>query len=83
MLGFHRRTRSLIPVKDLGKYDKVSMVEEEEQEIEEEMESQDIPDSADKSQRGQLVLVYLVFFAEAYVFSHWRSIVTGCQTSLD
>ncbi|EUC36006.1 hypothetical protein COCCADRAFT_2888 [Bipolaris zeicola 26-R-13] len=69
MLGFHRRTRSLIPVKDLGKYDKVSMVEEEEQEIEEEMESQDIPDSADKSQRGQLVLVYLVFFAEAIMAS--------------
>lgn len=83
MLGFHRRTRSLIPVKDLGKYDKVSMVEEEEQEVEQEMDSQDIPDGADKSQRGQLVLVYLVFFAEAYVFSDWRSLVTGRQISLD
>ena len=59
------------------------MVEEEEQEVEEEMDSQDIPDGADKSQRGQLVLVYLIFFAEAYVFSDWRSIVTDYQPSLD
>jgi hypothetical protein len=70
MLGFHKRTRSLIPVKDLGKYDKVSMFEEEEHEVEEEMDSHIMPDGAEKSQRGQLVLVYLVFFAEAYVLSN-------------
>lgn len=66
MLGFHRRTRSLIPVKDLGKYDKVAMVEEEEErDGEEEMESHSAPDGADKSRRSQLMLVYLIFLAEA------------------
>jgi hypothetical protein len=66
MLGFHRRTRSLIPVKDLGKYDKVAMVEEEEErDGEEEMEMHSAPDGADKSRRSQLMLVYLIFLAEA------------------
>ena len=67
MLGFHRRTRSLIPVKDLGEYDKVAMVEEEEEErdVEEEMECHSAPDGADKSKRTQLMLVYLIFLAEA------------------
>jgi hypothetical protein len=68
MLGFHRRTRSLIPVKDLGKYDKVAMVEEEEADelyADEEMESHSVPDRTDMSQRTQLILVYLVFVAEA------------------
>jgi hypothetical protein len=68
MLGFHRRTRSLIPVKDLGKYDKVAMVEEEDEEErdrEEEIESYSAPDGADKSRRTQLMLVYLIFLAEA------------------
>jgi hypothetical protein len=66
MLGFHRRTRSLIPVKDLGKYDKVAMAEEEEErDGEEEMDMQSAPDGADKSRRSQLMLVYLIFLAEA------------------
>ena len=66
MLGFHRRTRSLIPVKDLGKYDKVAMVEEEEElDVEEEMEMHNAQDGADKSRRSQLMLVYLIFLAEA------------------
>lgn len=66
MLGFHRRTRSLIPVKDLGKYDKVAMVEEEEElYVEEEMEMHNAPDGADKSRWSQLMLVYLIFLAEA------------------
>ncbi|KAH6879246.1 major facilitator superfamily domain-containing protein [Alternaria rosae] len=70
MLGFHRRTRSLIPVKDLGKYDKVAMVEEEEErDVEEEMESHSAPDGADKSRRMQLMLVYLIFLAEAIMAS--------------
>jgi hypothetical protein len=68
MLGFHRRTRSLIPVKDLGKYDKISTIEEElnaEEEEEEETKSCSPPDAKDASRSRQLMLVYLVFFAEA------------------
>ena len=72
MLGFHRRTRSLIPVKELAKYDVVSVEEEiymyeSESDGEEEMEkrSTDASDSSIHSQRKQLLLVYLVFFAEA------------------
>lgn len=68
MLGFHRRTRSLIPVKDLGKYDIVSTIEEEEEEereVEEETESQGAPDGEDRARRAQLMLVYFVFLAEA------------------
>ena len=42
------------------------MVEEEEQrDVEEEMESHNAPDGADKSRRTQLMLVYLIFLAEA------------------
>ena len=66
MLGFHRRTRSLIPVKDLGRYDKVAMVEEEEEQYaEEEMEIHSAPDGTDRLRQTQLLLVYLVFAAEA------------------
>jgi hypothetical protein len=63
MLGFHRRTRSLIPVKELGKYDKVPV--EEELYVEEELENYDAMDMKDKSRSRQLMLVYLVFLAEA------------------
>jgi hypothetical protein len=63
MLGFHRRTRSLIPVKELGKYDKVPV--EEELYVEEELEFYDDMDVKDKSRSRQLMLVYLVFLAEA------------------
>jgi hypothetical protein len=63
MLGFHRRTRSLIPVKELGKYDKVPV--EEELYVEEELECYDDMDIKDKSRSRQLMLVYLVFLAEA------------------
>jgi hypothetical protein len=66
MLGFHRRTRSLIPVKDLAKYDKVSMVEEEEELYDiEVIPTHEMPEVADKSRQRQLWLVYLVFLAEA------------------
>jgi hypothetical protein len=68
MLGFHRRTRSLIPVKDLGKYDKVPL-EDEETDVEsnvDEMESEIMADGPSKAHRRQLLLVYLVFIAEAY-----------------
>lgn len=73
MLGFHRRTRSLIPVKELAKYDVVPVEEEmysyeSESDGEEETErhSTDASDSSTQSRRRkQLLLVYLVFFAEA------------------
>lgn len=71
MLGFHRRTRSLIPVKELAKYDVVSVEDDmymyDESDGEEEMEksSADALDSSTCSRRNQLLLVYLVFFAEA------------------
>lgn len=70
MLGFHKRTRSLIPVKELAKYDVVPVEEESygyESESEEEMEKQstNATDSTTTSWRRQLLLVYLIFFAEA------------------
>jgi hypothetical protein len=70
MLGFHRRTRSLIPVKELVKYDVVSLDEEEmygyESDEEEEMEKEtDASDGRASDKRRMLVLVYLIFFAEA------------------
>lgn len=70
MLGFHRRTRSLIPVKELAKYDVVPHEEEMyefESENEEEMEVHyiDASESTARSRRRQLTLVYLIFFAEA------------------
>lgn len=70
MLGFHRRTRSLIPVKDLAKYDKVSMVEEEEVPyVDEELEVHGALDATDKSRQRQLMLVQLIFLAEAIMAS--------------
>jgi hypothetical protein len=70
MLGFHKRTRSLIPVKELAKYDVVPVEEElygYESESEEELEKQstDATDMTATPRRRQLLLVYLVFFAEA------------------
>jgi len=68
MLGFHRRTRSLIPVKDLAKYDKVSVVEEEEELLTgDDVYAQGIPGTSSPVRTRQLMLVYLVFLAEAYV----------------
>lgn len=64
MLGFHRRTRSLIPVKELGKYDKVPTYEEELY-AEEQEESYHGSEVEDRSRGRQLMLVYLVFLAEA------------------
>jgi len=61
MLGFHRRTRSLIPVKDLNKYDvKVDFYAAEEEDDCLEM-AQDPP----KADQRQLTLIYIVFLAEA------------------
>jgi hypothetical protein len=66
MLGFHRRTRSLIPVKELGKYDKVPAQElEEELYAEEEADNFDVASGQDKLRNRQLMLVYFVFLAEA------------------
>jgi hypothetical protein len=72
MLGFHRRTRSLIPVKDLAKYDVVpaeDQYEEEEKELFADDQDQIVDDEATqgatKSRQRQLLLVYIVVFAEA------------------
>lgn len=70
MLGFHKRTRSLIPVRELAKYDVVPVEDEvygygTESEEETEKHSADATDSTLATRRRQLLLVYLVFFAEA------------------
>jgi hypothetical protein len=73
MLGFHRRTRSLIPVKDLAKYDVVpaeeDQYEEEEKELFADDQDQILDDEAaqgaTKLRQRQLLLVYIVVFAEA------------------
>lgn len=70
MLGFHRRTRSLIPVKDLAKYDKVPLEEEIEEQEQLDMEEggldTDTTSKATIKSRGrQLTLVYVIFLAEA------------------
>ncbi|KAF2869375.1 major facilitator superfamily domain-containing protein [Massariosphaeria phaeospora] len=70
MLGFHRRTRSLIPVKELAKYDKIPLNEEEEMEVgRDELETDMLPSASIKSRRRQLMLVYIVFLAEAIMAS--------------
>lgn len=53
----------MIPVKELGKYDKVPS--QEEVYVEEESGRYDGMDGGDKSRSRQLMLVYLVFLAEA------------------
>jgi MFS family permease len=65
MLGFHRRTRSLIPVKDLAKYDHVATVDEDEV-VEAELE---IVEASGHADRRQLTLVYIIFLAEAVMAS--------------
>lgn len=71
MLGFHRRTRSLIPVKDLAKYDKVPLNEEEEEhefDVEDnETLVDEVSEVSEKARKRQLALIYIVFLAEAYV----------------
>lgn len=62
----------MIPVKDLAKYDKVSMVEEEEEEDLYDLDAiptHEMPEVADRSQQRQILLVYLVFLAEAVMAS--------------
>ena len=64
-MGFHRRTRSLIPVKDLGKYDKVEMIEEEERELDDEVDCEKGMEAPTKTHQKQLTLIYIIFLAEA------------------
>ena len=64
MLGFHKRTRSLIPVKDLAKYDRVSAADAE-LHTEEERHSPPVSNDANRSRSKQLILVYLIVVAEA------------------
>jgi hypothetical protein len=61
----------LIPVKDLAKYDRVPL---NEQEDEDEMDMEDsdtlvdeVSEATDKARSRQLALIYVVFLAEAYV----------------
>lgn len=61
MLGFHRRQRSLIPVKDLAKYDKLPVVWEDE----EEETGCEIMLESPKAGQTQLTLIYVIFLAEA------------------
>jgi hypothetical protein len=73
MLGFHRRTRSLIPVKDLAKYDVVPVEDKYDEEEENELFADDqdralddeAAEGANKARQRQLLLVYIVVFAEA------------------
>lgn len=68
MLGFHRRTRSLIPVGDLARYDKPEVkVEFEEVCDEEEDAGYDIEMSQveEKQRQRRLMIVYVILFAEA------------------
>ncbi|KAF2467523.1 MFS general substrate transporter [Lindgomyces ingoldianus] len=70
MLGFHRRTRSLIPVKELAKYDKVELSEEPEQDTrEDDQELVSVPETTTKARQRQLTLVYVIFLAEAIMAS--------------
>lgn len=64
MLGFHRRTRSLIPVKDLAKYDKVPQIEIT-QVGDEELDMDVLPAGNGKENMRQLTLVYIMLLAEA------------------
>ncbi|KAF2088090.1 MFS general substrate transporter [Saccharata proteae CBS 121410] len=65
MFGFHRRQRSLIPVKDLGKYEKVAVIEEEELSDDLDLEmAEDIHRDV-----KNLTWIYVVFLAEAIMAS--------------
>lgn len=65
MLGFHRRTRSLIPVRDL---DNKPPRYEEEVDMAIDVVDMDFDlktEVTDKARRNQLVLVYVMYLAEA------------------
>lgn len=74
MLGFHRRTRSLIPVKDLAKYDKLPTQEEDIDACPVTADSSDdvFSRGTRDSRRRQLILIYAIFFAEAIMASSLR-----------
>ncbi len=61
MMGLHRRTRSLIPVKDLDKYEKKTEVVYQKSEEEEYPTIMDVP----KVSQTQLTVIYILFLAEA------------------
>lgn len=69
MFGFHRRTRSLIPVKDLGKYEKVAAMEEDEMMMEEEEELDVETLESTGTNHTQLTWIYVIFLAEAIMAS--------------
>lgn len=70
MLGLHRRTRSLIPVKDLGKYEKLEVISQEE-------ELEEVSFDEKKPKSKQLTMVYLIYMVEALMAT------TGLEAQLD
>lgn len=63
----------MIPVKDLAKYDKVPLVEEEMVDVEEQQVEMDLASAHEvKARQWQLTLVYIIFFAEAYVLRSYE-----------
>ena len=65
MFGFHRRTLSLVPVKDLSKYDKLPQLDPELEAEDDSLAGRgDLPSTGWK----QLAIIYLTFIAQAYEF---------------
>ena len=63
MFGFHRRTLSLVPVKDLSKYDKLPQLDPELEAEDDSLAGRgDLPSTGWK----QLAMIYLTFIAQAY-----------------
>ncbi|KAI9792907.1 MAG: hypothetical protein M1835_007586 [Candelina submexicana] len=65
MIGLHRRTRSLIPVKDLDKYEKKTEPVYQEPEEDDYTIAVDVP----KVTQKQLTIIYILFLAEAILAS--------------
>lgn len=71
-------------MKDLAKYDMVAMNEEEEEEIQTDMEDSDtlvdeVTEATDKAHKRQLMLIYVVFLAEAYVVAGYVCVYPGSR----
>jgi MFS family permease len=71
MLGFHKRNRSLIPVKSLDALDisEKQMLLLQEEEVEVEDENVDEPGHNTPRSRRNMVMIYLLFLAEAIMAS--------------
>lgn len=91
MFGFHKRSRSLIPVSELEKSEKEMLLTEEEIYIEEEEQDTEIEaeevDFQTPAQRRNLTMIYLLFLAEAIMASSLSTQImvlipeaTGCSS---